>query len=235
MEEKLLKQMSAIVDSNMEAYKSDFYTYDLALLYSYDKTPEFWWEVYPTHSHILCVSSERLEQLLRKNAASRFSFMDNPESFIYGGFKYYLINYGKYSKFYHYTSEKGLVATTAEEATMQIWDICKPIVEKLKGILATEFGDETKYYGTKVPVRFANEKIRQRFMWLVRNHADGGRLLKRFQQFRNYQRKAIQHEIVISSDFEPTDFTFSDVLEEKCTLFGGIIYSKDSHDWFIHT
>lgn len=244
MTEKLLKQMIGIVDANMEYYKSDFYKCDLKMLYNCEKldkyddpsVPEFWWEVNASHTHLLIIDEDNLRNVLNEIESCRFSFLRQPLSFVYGSFSYWTSNYAEYSKFYHYDQKSNeLVEVTASEAKQQIEDVAAPIVGRLREEVVAKHPKEAELFNTHVPVKFASGNIYRRFVELVENHPDGKKLLTRVRQFRNYPRCAVNHYIQIANDFEKTDFVFSEMINDKCHLFGGIIYSKSSHDWFLHT
>ena len=145
-------------------------------------------------------------------------------------------HYAEHSKFYHYDQKSNeLVEVTASEAKQQIEGVAAPIVGRLREEVVAKHPKEAELCNTHVPVKFASGNIYRRFVELVENHPDGKRLLARVRQFRNYPRYAVNHYIHIANDFEKTDFTFSEMINDKCNLFGGIIYDKWARNWFFHT
>lgn len=244
MTEKLLKQMIGIVDANMEYYKCDFYKCDLQMLYNCEKldkyddpsVPEFWWEVNASHTHLLIIDEDNLRNVLNENESCRFSFLRKPMSFLYGSFYYWIKNYNKQSKFYHYDPKEDVLSElSAHEAKQQIDDIAAPIGKRLYEEVVAEHPKEAELCNAHVPIKFASGNIYRRFVQLVETHPDGKKLLERIRRFRSYPRCAVNHYIQIANDFEKTDFVFSEMINDKCHLFGGIIYSKSAHDWFLHT
>lgn len=244
MTEKLLKQMISIVDKTMEFYKTDFYKYDLGSIYEHVErnddgnlvTPEFWWEVNVSHTHLLIISEANLRNILKEDESCRFSFLRKPMSFLYGSFDYWIKNYNKQSKFYHYDPKEDVLSElSAHEAKQQIDDIAAPIGKRLYEEMVAEHPKEAELCNAHVPIKFASGNIYRRFVQLVETHPDGKKLLERIRRFRSYPRCAVNHYIQIANDFEKTDFVFSEMINDKCHLFGGIIYSKSAHDWFLHT
>lgn len=248
MTRDLLTTMIVIVDAKMESFQNDFYKVDLSTLYKYescdnysnDNIPEFFWEVNKSHTHLSIVDEAQWKKWIDDSDALRFR-LGREKDYPVGSFMYWVKNYDRLesdggSDFYHYnpeTKKLELIPTfEVKDAVLKAWE---PIIENLYKYLCEHYGaKEGKYWNTHVPVRFADERVFNRCLQLVTEHKDGRQLLKRLKGFRNYQRLAINHQIVIGNDWELTDFTFSEQINDKCRLFGGIIYSEAS-GWSMHT
>lgn len=232
----------------MEAYKDDFYKCDLSTLYKYEKCdsysndniPEFFWEVNKTHTHINIVDEAGWKKWLDDSEELRFC-VARDEEYPMSSFKYWAKNYDKPkseggSDFYHYKPwEKKLEYIPTSKVMDTLLKAWSPILESLQRYLIKRSSwEECRCWHTHVPVVFANERIFNRCLHLVREHKDGKQLLGLLKGFHNYPRLAVNHQIVIGNDWEPTDFTFSEQVNDKCRLFGGIIYSEAS-GWSLHT
>lgn len=223
MKENLLKQMIAVVDITVKSCKSDFYTYDLSSL-AHEETPKFVWSVRKSGTSLLKIEPEKLLDKLRTIEASRFSFMLNPlqsvESFLYFP--------GERTFYYDGTELKEL-----GNPELEVHAICDTMYKDAEVTIQNEFGaTEGKYWHSKIPVRFASERIARR-VWKRLHESEGGQLLNILKRFHQYIRLAVDEKVVICADFDEHSFSFYQERNGKCVLNGGILFYNDA--WHMHT
>lgn len=240
MTEKLLKQMSAIVDSMMSDNKnmrSDFYRYDLQTLYAIqDNENVVWfWEVNPSHTHLLTLDEKAIKKNLEERESARFIFGQGPDDAIVGGFilwttdkdsRFFMFQDGAFSEV---IPENSIV--NVGDIIMQVWS---PMRDRLVSWLEQIYPNEQALYHKRIPVYFANSQIFAKALDFIRHNDKGETLLRCLRRFHNYRRVAANQKIVVGNDFDPRSFSFAEIINGKYDLCGGLIYSQGS-GWSSHT
>lgn len=242
MNEKLLKKMIAVVDGKMTANKSDFYSYDLAILGEVqnkikDKELEFFWEVNPYHTHLLILNEGRFRNILDEDQTSRFQFGRDPDDFIAGNILYFAKD--NQSTIYHYD---GSVQTDdfihewkgGEFIADIILRYIQPMRDSLISYVDDHYHDEAKWYNKPLTIKYATQEVAEEVQSILCSD-EGENLSKRLKQLQQWMRISDNHVIVISRDFMEKSFFFSEQVNNEPRICGGIIYDGKEHSWSIHT
>lgn len=232
--------MSAIVDSMMPDNKnvrSYFYRYDLQTLYAIQDNEDvvWFWEVNPSHTHLLTLDEKAIKESLEKRESARFIFGQDPYDAIVGDFLLWVTN--KNSRFFMFQDGAFTEVTSdcsimnVSELIMQVW---LPMRDRLVSWLEQTYPNEQALYHKRIPVYFANSQIFAKALGFIRHNDKGETLLRCLRRFHNYRRVAANQKIVVGNDFDPLSFSFAEIINGKYDLYGGLIYSQGS-GWSSHT
>jgi len=242
MKERVILKLIEVVSRNITD-KDDFYKYRLPQIAAMSEDQPFVISFSSSTSHFLNLSEVNIQNNLVDSEVERFRFMENPsadmESFVY---------------YTNWQERKSLWngAITPSDVVLyydgnEITELCESkkvifphslrimwneLTNAAVNFVRETYPTEVPYYGTKIPVRFANENIFKRF--LKCSHMEHGeRLAKVVRRFRDWPRRAVNEEIIIGYDFAPNSFSFAQMVNNRSIMNGGIIYQDEN--WGMHT
>lgn len=227
MKENILKQMISIVDETMESCKSDFYKWDLKALTNMHEEHEFMWCVRRGGTTLLAMNEDDEKRKLSESETYRFSFMHSPSCYIHN-FAQYAKWSGSRTFFY---DGAGLIELAADQVDEYLERYFERLVDELVRYVDVYFAAEDGDYDKKVDLHFTSAAFDD--VLTIARTDEGAELLKCLHRFRHYTRAAKSHKITIGLDFTDKSFTFSEVINGKHNMCGGIIY--DHGKWNIYT
>lgn len=228
MKQEIIDQMTQIVESNMESFKSDFYKFDINALNEYNGP--FVWSVARWHTHLERLDAFMIAENLSNNERARFLFMASDELVFGASVNYDAENTN--SLIYLYDGvELKKIDTSALHNVLLVTNL------SVRQHIVKNFPDELEHYGKPTPVHFRSPEVFRNFMEIARS--EEGHLLLRCvkNSFRRWVRMGKNDKIFIGSDFARKSFSFwTERNGEVKGLNGSIIYHEGSENgWSIHT
>lgn len=226
MKQDIIEQMSAKV-SNHRYAQSDF-SVDLRLLKNYEE--EFFWVVCETGTSIALVGPSEIEKW-GQCSANRFQLFRDMNAPIHS----VLYFSGQLGTTYFYKPNTGLVEVNKDEV-ISIWHnmFCNRYSE-----LVAEYWEEYDMRDAKLPIIVSSSATRELLkctLQVAKSLGDDS-LWKCLENLKQHYRNSINHHIELYTDFELNSFGWSEIVDGKCRMNGGIIYHPDREEnrWQIHT
>ena len=217
MVNKILKQMSEVVNKKMTSFKSDFEKYDTEYIAGEGvKAFPFLWLVSPTHTYLIKLASFREDyfgsEAWRYSTAQMNSWYHaclypdskNTEETIY------------------YVTLDGLREVSVDEARAIFKEVVDKTVaewEQENGKMPTKFKISVEIGGTSL------ERLKE-LIQDCRNHGNDS-LMSCLKRFRIYSQIAKNHKIAVWYNESSNEFSFCEYVNGKARLRGGIVF----HGW----
>lgn len=246
MKESVILKLIEVVSRKGVTDKNDFYKYRLPQIAAMSDEIPFAIGFSSSASHFLVLDEVKMRRDLVASEVERFRFMENP--------------FADVKSFIHFTNwearksiwKNGAVIPSdvvlfydgdeitelSEEDKIEFPDKLRKIWKRLTDMVAffvlEKYPMEMPYYGTKIPVIFANKAIFKSFLRCARM-ANGSKLLDVVKCFRQWPRRTVDEVIIIGYDFAPNSFSFVQRMSNQPRMNGGIIYDERDEDWSMHT
>lgn len=214
MKWQIIRQMSETVCDVMRSYQIDFYSKDLNLLHDYEG--EFIWQVSPTHTHLSLIDPNKMVKDMETNEYALYDYARNDTwaaACLNCRCSDELIFYydGKSDMMVQIERDKA-IATYNERKDEAI-----AIYKQQVGVLPSDL---------KVRIEFASKEVRSEFIKQVKyaqEHEDGS-LMDCVKHFQKYPKHTHDHKFVIYKDMCERCFQFTEYLNGRVGLHGGIIF-----------
>lgn len=215
MKVTLLKQMEQVVNDVMVRFLSDFHNGDKPRIMKADFKFPFIWIVGKTHTYLLPLGHYRDAFFYAESVRYDYIREHNPYSYYFES-DYYADDY------WFLATESGLQSINRDQAKAAVLDYVTPAVQEW----ITENGPLP--VNTKVPVIIQGVTLTKlkELIAECRKHNDDS-LMNCLKRFHNYRRVASDQYIKVSYNSAWNEFSFSEYINGKPGLAGGIIF----HGW----
>lgn len=224
MKQSIIDKMVAELNDTRYC-KSDF-EYDLRALNGYDE-PFFW--MVRKNGTSLCIIG--VTQLIgwSKSQKKRFQLFRDKNCAISD-----ILYWNEPAKYFYYDGFE-LVSVTKED----IPEIFNSVFDKFYENMKAEYSHEYAMCNEPLEIQYVSESTENRMNETLRFAEDmsDNSLKECVERLTKYDRCSTDHYISIYTDFAKHSFGWSEVVNGKCRMNGGIIYHNDKSDnhWQIHT
>ena len=229
MRQEIIDIMQANLGSGNWAYKD--FEMDKELLENYDG--QFFWMSRENGTSLSKLDINHIKRIVRNensNQAETNRILWFQDFYVFMSSTMYW-NGPKENLFYY--NGNVMMEINQNQAKEIYRDILTPVYHELK----REFRHEYEMANKKLPMKFTCPLSRVKEALYYAESMGDTSLLDCLHRLRKYRRCAINQHIRIGSDFTKHVFTFAEIVNGDCRLFGGIImhdYMKDNR-WSIHT
>lgn len=233
MKREIIEEMIKIAGSE----RAGDLSFDLKVLEGYDG--EFLWITYgESYTRLIKCSEEFILNCLNNDQSSRYYYARN-------GWKVDAPNFGKPKFYWYYRGNGYLIKSNLQQVSEFSKWIYDSAVKSWKGQ-----GNKFPTQLTIGSIRFMCEDsyVEEQLKYAEKHNDDS--LKNIFENFKSRPRCNDLHEIVVSKDFAERSFIFTELIDGKPVLNGGIIFHgypeegyKDgrsvqltkSYGWAVHT
>ena len=226
MKQEIIDLMQSNLGSGTWAHKN--FEFDKQHLQNYDG--QFFWMSRENGTSLVEIDVERVKSCTHYASAeaNRMAWFQDFYAFM-GNVMYW--NEPDAKLFYY---NGNVMMKVSQAQAKEIYrDILTPVYHELK----REFRHEYEMANKKLPMKFTCPLSRVKEALYYAESIGDTSLLDCLHRLRKYRRCAINQHIQVGSDFTKHGFTFAEMVNGDCRLYGGIImhdYMK-ANRWSIHT